>query len=259
MFKMFKSRIKENATLRFNDEGFDGGHSASTPKNEKKHVSFETLPQSEFIFNDPGLNDYAERWGSASVNATRFFILAAVGMASAAVLGVYSLKTASEQKSTNILVEYNGQTGEYKKPVVIETMTATDAMAKYAMARWAEWVFTLDPKLSYNYLLDADAMSKGRARGQFAEYRLKTEVIRHIKEMKRLVFAKTLAVDILAPGVAVLNVETTEVDQSGASIAVVQYRVRLDYSINPPKEASVALRNPIGLEVENFSYERLAK
>lgn len=80
---------------------------------------------------------------------------------------------------------------------------------------------------------DADAMSKGRARGQFADYRYTTEIIRHIKENKRLVFAKAEAVDILTPGVVMVHLQTRELDNNGALMDTSNYRVRLDYSIKP--------------------------
>ena len=253
--KSSQGLFDESTVLEFDSEP----RSKARRDKEKEPQSFEDLPQSEFVFKDPGINNYAERWGSASVNATRLFILALLGVASATVLGYHSLKTATEQKAQPILVEFNGATGEYRKPVKIESMTATDAMAKFALGKWAEWVFTVDPKLSYNYLLDADAMSKGKAKGQFAEFRSKTDVVRQIKEAKKFVFAKTLSVDILQAGVAIVNLETKDIDKNGQVLDSSNYRVRLDYSINPPTNAAVVLRNPIGLEVEGFTYERLTK
>ena len=84
-------------------------------------------------------------------------------------------------------------------------------------------------------------------------------MIRQIKEAKKFVFAKTLSVDILQPGVAIVNLESKDIDKNGQVLDSSNYRVRLDYSINPPTNAAVVLRNPIGLEVEGFTYERLTK
>ena len=255
-----KKPVEDSYSMRFDDPGFGSSEAkAEAPKKTKKVRTFSDLPQSEFIFNDPGVNDYAERWGAASVNGVRFFLLGLIAICTAAYSTHYALKTANEQKAEPILVEFNAITGEYRKPVKLDVLTATDAMIKFGLGRWAEWVFTIDPKLSYNYLQDADAMSKGRARGQFADYRYTTEIIRHIKENKRLVFAKAMAVDILTPGVVMVSLETKELDASGALLDTTNYRVRLDYSINPPTEAAVVLRNPIGLEVNGFTFERLAK
>lgn len=260
-FKKNKSHNSEDSfSMRFDDPGFGNVDKADTPVSATKKIrTFSDLPQSEFIFKDPGVNDYAERWGAASVNSVRYFLIGMIAVCTAAYSTHYAIKVSTEQKAERILVEFNGVTGEYKKPVKLDVLTATDAMVKFGLGRWAEWVFTIDPKLSYNYLQDADAMAKGRARDQFGDYRYTTEIIRHIKENKRLVFAKALAVDILTPGVVVVHLETKELDGNGALMESTNYRVRLDYTINPPTEAAVVLRNPIGLEVNGFTYERLAK
>lgn len=258
--KKNKKPVEDRFSMRFDDPGFGNSSAPSDkPQMTKKIRTFSDLPQSEFIFTDPGVNDYAERWGAASVNSVRYFLLGLIAVCTAAYSTHYALKIATEQKAEAILVEFNGVTGEYRKPVKLDVLTATDAMIKFGLGRWAEWVFTIDPKLSYNYLQDADAMSKGRARSQFADYRYTTEIIRHIKENKRLVFAKAMAVDILTPGVVMVSLESKELDASGALMDTTNYRVRLDYSINPPTEAAIVLRNPIGLEVNGFTFERLAK
>ena len=260
LHKRKNQKADEGFSMRFDDPGFGvDAEKADAPIKAKTVRTFSDLPQSEFIFNDPGVNDFAERWGAASVNSVRYFLIGLIAVCTAAYSTHYALQVATEQKADRILVEFNGVTGEYKKPVKLDVLTATDAMIKFGLGRWAEWVFTIDPKLSYNYMQDADAMSKGRARGQFADYRYTTEIIRHIKENKRLVFAKAEAVDILTPGVVMVHLQTRELDNNGALMDTSNYRVRLDYSINPPTEAAVILRNPIGLEVNGFTFERLAK
>lgn len=257
--KKRKQPGNDSFSMRFDDPGFEEKNSDSASSITNRAKTFSDLPQSDFIFKDPGVNDYAERWGTASVNGVRFFLIGLIGVGIAAYSTHSALKMATEQKAETFIVEFNGITGEYRKPVKLDSLTATEAMIKFGLGRWAEWVFTVDPKLSYNYLQDADAMAKGRAKGQFADYRYTTEIIRHIKENKRLVFAKALAVDILTPGVVMVTLETKELDPNGGLMEIVNYRVRLDYSINPPKEAAVVLRNPIGLEVNGFTYERLVK
>ncbi|MEQ6436329.1 VirB8/TrbF family protein [Comamonas sp. w2-DMI] len=235
--------------------------SDAVPKKKKgaKGQSFYNLPQSEFIAEDPGLNDFAERWGSSSVSSARFFILAFFGLLIGLMGALYGWKASTEQKVVTVLVEFNGITGEYKKPVRIDKLTASDAMVKFGLGKWSEWVFTIDPKMSYGYLQDADVMTKGRARGQFADYRFKTEIIRHIKEGKKFIFAKTKNVDILQPGVAIVTLETEELDPNGGLLEKAHYRIRLDYSMSPPNDADLVLRNPIGLEIDGFTYERLVK
>lgn len=260
-FKFFgrRNNSSEAGSLFDSQDDMSRDVADAKPKINSGAKTLYELPQAEFLAKDPGLNDYSERWGAASVATARAFILAFVGITIGGVGAVYALKASTEQKAQPILVEFNGVTGEYKKPVRIDAITATDAMVKFGLGKWAEWVFTLDPKMSYGYLQNADAMTKGRARGQFAEYRLQTEIIRHIKEGKRFVFGKSENVDILQKGVAIISLETKELDPSGGLLEKVNYRIRLDYTINPPRDADVVLRNPIGLEVDGFTYERLVK
>lgn len=236
-----------------------GSSSESSKTNNKKPKTFADLPQSEFIFKDPGVNDYAERWGAASINSTRMFILSSVMVVSGGLAWFTAIKMWGDKKVEPVLVEFNGTTGEYKRPVLVESITVPQAMIKSMLAKWAEYVFTVDPALSLNYLRNADAMTKGRAKGQFADFRLKTDVLKNLKDGKKLIFAKTETVDFLQDGVAIVNLTTESIDQQGNVESTDNYRIRLDYTLTPPTDGQIILRNPIGLAVEVFTYERLSK
>lgn len=257
LFRKSTVNRSNDASLVFDD--VELGEEPPRKNRTQQKQGFGDLPQSDFIFNDPGASDFAERWGASSVNATRMFILSMIVATTGAAAWFGASKIWNDKKVVTLLVEVNGATGEYKKPVRIDTLTATEAMIKFGLSKWSENVFTIDPKMSLGYLQDADAMSKGRAKGQFAEFRFKTEVLKHIKEEKRIVFAKSMTVDILQTGVAIVMLETNELDPNGHHMQKDQYRIRLDYTINPPTDEKVVLRNPIGLEIEGFTYERIVK
>lgn len=230
-----------------------------TSSGEKQEIKFRDLRGGADIYEDPGLRSFVEIWGSNAVNNKRMFVITFISVVGAIGATIFALKTASEKTATPILVEYNGNTGEYKKPVVIERTTATDAMVKYGLAKWAEYVFTVDPKLSLNYLRNADAMAAGRAKGQFAQYRINTDIMKEIRDGKKLVFAESKSVDILQKGVSIVNLETQELDINGRLLKQKVYRVRLDYKVNPPIDAAVILKNPIGLTIEGFTFDEVSK
>lgn len=259
------SKVKRGAPseLFVEDIGLGGSKAnsstASKKSKDKNPKTFADLPQSEFIFKDPGVNDYAERWGAASINSTRMFLISSVMVISGSVAWFAAIKMWGDEKVQPVLVEFNGTTGEYKRPVRVESITVPQAMVKSMLAKWAEYVFTVDPALSLNYLRNADAMTKGRAKGQFAEFRLKTDVLKNLKDGKKLIFAKTETVDFLQDGVAIVNLTTESIDQSGNVELTENYRIRLDYTLTPPTDGQIILRNPIGLAVEVFTYERLSK
>lgn len=227
-------------------------------KHKKKNEKVQSLSQiqgGEEIFKDPGFRAYVEIWGSNSLNSKRLFALGIVCAIGMVYMGIQLSNLATTKTATPILVEYNGLTGEYKKPVVIEKSTATTSMAKYALGKWAEYVFTVDPKISLEQYKLAASMTAGRGVGQYTDYRVQNDVIAALSDGNKLLIAKTRSVDILQSGVAIVHIEQTEYDNRGSMVLKNNYRVRLDYSLEPPTDADQILRNPIGLVVEGFTYD----
>lgn len=222
-------------------------------RRKSKKRTLMDLDQSEHIERDPKL-EFAEIFGSAMVSHSRLFVICLVmGMISA--FSVFALWQSSRDKvAIPWLVEVNNQTGDIARPVRMDTVTPSQAVIKAELAKWVEHAFTIDPKMSMAYLREATTKTTGRAVGQFREFRVEHDIVNKItRQPNYLRFAKVSSVDMSQKGYAFIFVRTHEVLLDGKEANPKNFRVRLDYTLIPPKTEEELLSNPLGFYVSLFS------
>jgi len=222
-------------------------------RRKKKTPTLMDLPQSEHIERDPK-REFAEIYGTAMVSQARLFIVC-VCMSLICAFAVFALWQSSRDKvAIPWLVEVNNQTGVISRPVRMDTVTPSQAVIKSELAKWVEHAFTIDPKMSMNYLREASSKTTGKAVGQFREFRLEHDIVNKITRQPNYIrFAKVSSVDMSQRGFAFIFVRTHEIASDGKEVNPKSYRVRMDYTLIPPKTEEELLANPLGFYVSLFS------
>lgn len=213
------------------------------------------------IFTDPR-DEFAEIYGSSKVGQLRMFVVAILSIALAAGAVVFLFINAQKSVAIPWLVETNAQTGIVSKPVRIEAIKPSQAVVKAELARWVIKVFTIDSLLTPQLFREANAMTKGLGTQQFAEFRVKQNVIERITKdpsLERKV--SVTSVDVSQEGVAFVFASTQEAKGTDPNAATARFRITLKYELTPPDTESAIMVNPLGIYIisMNVTEEATAK
>ncbi len=224
-----------------------GGHGAAY---------FEQADNTPPSVYDKGARDFAEIYGSSKVEATRWFLVALVGL----VLGLVGLLTAASVlplKEVRLWVlEVNSTTGVANRPVEVIRIDPNIAVIKSELARWAEAVYAIDPARSSEALRWANARSADKAVGQFTEFRSRERIFERIQREPELVRQVSVtAVDASQKGTAFIFLTTTErVGTAPPDPAKTKrFRVTINYKLVPATQEAELRANPLGLFVTFFA------
>jgi len=203
-----------------------------------------------------GAQQFAEIYGAAMVNSSRFFVIsvASVVLAITAVATLAFLLPLKEV--TPYVIEVNSGSGLVNKPIEVTKVSPNIAVVKAELARWAEAVYTIDPLRTNDFFKYANVRSRGKAVAQFAEFREREQVFVRLQREAGLVReVQVSSVDASQTGVAFIFLKTLERtgSQSVDASRVKRYRLTLHYQIDPPREESALLANPLGLYVIFFN------
>lgn len=201
-------------------------------------------------------NEFAEIYGSAKVQAGRFFVIAVgcVVIALAAVATVAFLMPLKEIRPW--LVQVEDQRGVVSKPVELLKVEPSIAVIKSELARWVEAMYVIDPLRTEEQQRWAYERSADKALAQTQEFRGRERVYERIRrEPETIREARVTAVDASQKGTAFVFVTTTERAGTAAPTPeqVRKYRVTLNYKMLPPTDEAKLLANPLGLYVTFFS------
>lgn len=203
-----------------------------------------------------GAQQFAEIYGSAMVNSARWFVIsvACVLLAIAAIATLAVLLPLKEV--TPYVIEVNPGSGLVSRPVEVTKVSPNIAVVKSELSRWAEAVYTIDPLRTNDFFKYANVRSRGKAVAQFAEFRGREQVFSRLQKESGLVReVQVSSVDASQTGVAFIFLKTLERtgSQSVDASKVKRYRLTLHYQIDPPREESALLANPLGLYVIFFN------
>lgn len=212
----------------------------------------EGHPAAQVAMGGP-LNEFADLVTGHRVASQRMFLVAVMALLVAAGTGVGMYHIATTRQVERLIVEVTPNDGVRGKPVRINEMKPSDAVLKAELAKWAEKVMAIDSKRSGDWLQEANVMATGKALEQFRSWRETEGIATKIqKEPDYIRTAKVTSVDVATPGVAQVWVVTKESRGNMAPASPVQYRIRLDYSLAPPKTEQEVFDNPLGLYITFF-------
>lgn len=226
----------------------------------RKSSSAQSKPLSEVSDPPAGVFDdaagrFAELYGGSRVAATRMFVVALVSalVSIAAVAGVVYLSNSNV--AMPYYVEVNKEQGLVSRPVRIENLRPSDAVVKAELARWITKVFTIDSIQTPQLMRDANQMTKGLGTSQFAEFRLKQNILDRMMKDPSLQRKVTISsVDSSQPGIAFAFLTTQEAQGTTASTAIASWRVTVRYELAPPRTEQEILANPLGVYVTSLNY-----
>ncbi|MDO8277490.1 MAG: type IV secretion system protein [Burkholderiaceae bacterium] len=220
-------------------------HRTSTP-------AILDMAPSASLRRDPK-NEFIEIYGGALVAQRRSFVLSLL-LGLLAVVSVGALWHVSRSRvAIPWLVEVN-QSGVVSRPVRLERLTPPQAVLKAELARWAERVYSIDPRQTPEMLRLAHLRTRGKAIEQFREFRIREDIIaRMASEPDFIRVATVSAVDVSQNGLAFVYLSTTESRGSHPPANPRSYRITLHYVIDPPTTEAEIFANPLGLYVSFFS------
>lgn len=205
---------------------------------------------------EQGVADFAEIYGSSMVNATRMFVIAFVSIL-LALLAVGALMALTPLKEVRPwVVEINPGTGMVNKPIEVQKITPNISVVKSELARWVEAVYTIDELRTNQLFKYANARSRDKAVGQFTEFRIRERTFERIQREIGLVRdVSVTSVDASQTGIAFVFLTTTERTSKEAAGAdkTKRYRLTLHYQLDPAKNESELLANPLGIYVVFFN------
>lgn len=203
-----------------------------------------------------GAQQFSEIYGAAMVNSSRWFVIS-VACVLLAIVAVATLAVLFPLKEvTPYVIEVNPGSGLVNKPVEVTKVSPNIAVVKSELSRWAEAVYTIDPLRTNDFFKYANVRSRGKAVAQFAEFRGREQVFSRLQKESGLVReVQVSSVDASQTGVAFIFLKTLERtgSQSVDASKVKRYRLTLHYQIDPPREESALLANPLGLYVIFFN------
>ena len=203
-----------------------------------------------------GADQFAEIYGSLQVNSNRYFVIGVLSLL-VALASVATLVVLLPLKEVvPYVVEVNPGSGLVNKPIEVTKVSPNIAVVKAELGRWAEAVYTIDPLRTNDFFKYANIRSRSKAIAQFAEFREREQVFVRLQKEQGLVReVQVTSVDASQTGVAFIFLKTMERtgNQSVDASKVKRYRLTLHYQIDPPREESALLANPLGLYVIYFN------
>lgn len=229
-----------------------GLHGAMAPKSAAKLLrEHPNTPPSAF---GDGSGEYAEMMGAGAVSNTRMFILGLLGF----VVGIGALVTVSLllplKTIETHLVEVDPVHGVVGKPIKVENVTPNRAVVEAELAKWIASVYTLDQLRTNDNFKFAVARTRSKAIGQFTEFRNREQVYKRLQQETGLIReVKVRSVDASSTGLAFAFVNTEERVGRESEAKVKQIRLTLHYELDPPKNHTDLLANPLGIYVTFFN------
>ena len=228
----------------------------------KRKDSTDKVAQISDLVNTPptvyedAANTFAEIYGSAKVEAARWFIVAVLSLmvVVVAIISIASILPLKEVRPW--VVEISKDTGVVNRPVEVLRIDPNVLVVRAELARWVEAVYTIDPLRSKELLRWANGRVAEKANAQFTEFRGRERIFPRINEEPNLIReARVTAVDANQKGTAFVFVTTTERIGVGASDKniVKKFRVTLNYKFSTATQEQELLANPLGLFITYFS------
>lgn len=216
--------------------------------------ALEAHPNTPVAAFQDGANKFAEIYGSSMVSSNRMFLLSLVALllAMTAVAAVAIMLPLKEVRPW--LVEVDPRTGVVNKPIEVQKVSPNIAVVQAELARWIEAVYTLDSLRTNELFKYANVRSREKAVTQFTEFRVRERVFERLQRETGLVReVKVLSVDASQTGIAFAFLTTTE--RLGRETEPKEKRIRLTmhYQLDPPKNQTDLLANPLGLYVVFFN------
>lgn len=213
------------------------------------------VPHGDFPPIFRGVREYVEATSNSVVMGWRMFVVAVACV----LLGICGLGMSwhamTHQRVIPVLVEVNAEQGVVNRPVRIDVINASQSVVKAELAKWLTWAMTIDPKLTPSYLRLANARTRDRAVEQFRAFRGEQRVIEKVTRDALTSDIRTptiKSVDTSQRGIAFAFVETTDVSTTGVTRRK-SWRVRLDYSLDPPTKEADIYENPLGISITMFN------
>ncbi len=219
-----------------------------TPKTLQSH------PNTPVAAFEDGANKFAEIYGSSMVSSNRMFILSLVALmlAVTAVGAVTVLLPLKEVRPW--LVEVDARTGVVNKPIEVQKVTPNIAVVQAELSRWIEAVYTLDPLRTNELFKYANVRSREKAIGQFTEFRVRERVFERLQREPGLIReVKVSSVDASQTGIAFAFLTTTERVGRDSEPKEKRLRLTMHYQLDPPKNQTDLLANPLGMYVVFFN------
>lgn len=202
---------------------------------------------------DPA-GEFAEIYGSALVAQRRMFLLCVL-MALLTIGAIVALaQVASSKVAIPWFVQVNDSRGVISQPVRIQNITPGDAVLKAELAKWVEWVYSIDVRQTPAFLRNANGRVRGMAVEQFSQYRAQEDIYTKLREQPDLIrLVKVTSVDLSQKGIAFVFMQTTEGRGATAPTNPRTFRITINYALIPPATEEEIFANPLGLFVTFFN------
>lgn len=205
---------------------------------------------------DDGREEFAEIYGSATANSARMFVLACLALILSIAMAITVATLLPLKETAPWLVPYDKTSGLVDRPIEVVKVTPNEAVVKAELAKWVDWVYTIDTLRTTELYKSANSRARDKAIGQFTEFRIREKTFERIQKEPGLSReVKVSSVDASQTGIAFVFLTTTERSSAGQSSAdkVKRYRLTLHYQLDPPKNQADLLVNPLGIYVTFFN------
>lgn len=210
------------------------------------------IPNSPVIATLDPARKFAEIYGSATTNSSRWFVVAFLELVIIGILCFVLLAMLPLKKTEVFVVETNADKILVAKPFKAEEFKPDARFVKAEATTYVRNLMTIDPYLTRGNFEQAMARSNDKAVAKVKEIISLDQPFERLAKQPGLVREVNVSsVDTSQPGLIFVTVTTNERLSQNAPITE-NWRFTLHYKTTPPESEAELMNNPLGIRFVYF-------
>jgi type IV secretory pathway component VirB8 len=210
------------------------------------------IPNTPVIATSDPARKFAEIYGSATTNSSRWFVIAFLELVIIGVLCFVLLTMLPLKKTEVFIVETNAEKVLVAKPFKAEEFKPDARFVKAEATTDVRNLMTIDPYLTRGNFEKAMERSNDKAVAKVKEIIVTDQPFERLAKQPGLVREVNVSsVDTSQPGLIFVTATTNERLNTNAPIAE-NWRFTLHYKTSPPESEAELMNNPLGIRFVYF-------
>ncbi len=204
------------------------------------------------IAMESSARQFAEIYGSATTNSSRWFVVSVLELIVIFVLGFALLALVPLKKTELWVVETNAEKILVSKPFKAEEFRPDARFVKAEATTYVRNLMTIDPYLTRGNFEQAMSRSSDKAVAKVKEIIVTDQPFERLAKQPGLVREVTVSsVDTSQPGLLFVTATTNERLSQNAPITE-NWRFTIHYKTTPPESEAELMNNPLGIHFVYF-------
>lgn len=210
------------------------------------------IPNTPPIATADPARKFAEIYGSATTNSSRWFVIAFLELVIIGILCFVLLALLPLKKTEVFVVETNSEKVLVAKPFKAEEFKPDARFVKAEATAYVRNLMTIDPYLTRGNFEQAMARSNDKAVAKVKEIIVTDQPFERLAKQPGLVREVTVSsVDTSQPGLIFVTATTNERLNQNVPISE-NWRFTLHYKTTPPESEAELMNNPLGIRFVYF-------